>query len=366
MLQANPDLVRALLIGVVVLSLVLIMLVAAFKVRRDLAEARGSRFRRDVLEAWRTDDHPRSQQLLRHAMRSSNQRQIDLLAACHTAASADWSSPDGCDRVRATGRAAGVPQVLRAQLRSRRAARRGLAVVLGGYPVGQLEPDDLVGFTADGNATVRLAAAASLERLASPASARALIGALVEGTLPSPRLIERLGHAWAVPSLLTALGESTDERVRCDLLRALALTADPRALPTAIDAVASGSDEERIQAMRVLAEVSRGGDPAARQAAVEAARRLVDDPQPNVRTQAIAVLRHAPAGSELDVIEHLAHDADWFVRRAAAQALAGCGEPGRLALQRIALGADRFAADRAREELALLGARETASRSVTP
>ena len=366
MLQANPELVRLLLLGVLVLSVALVVLVGVFKIRRDLAERTSGSVRQSLLTAWQAGDHARSVALAARAVRSSTQRQIDLLVACQIAAGAPWASSDVCDRVRLAGVEAGVPQVLRRQLASRQSARRGLAVVLGGYPVGELEPADLVPFTADANSTVRLAAAASLERLASAEAARALISALIDGTMPSPRLIERLGHAWAVPELLDALASSSDERVRCDLLRALALAGDPRASDAAIEISGSGSAEERIQAMRVIASVCRDPDASVRQVAVRAALAGVDDPQANVRAQAIAILMRSPDGGEVEVIERLAHDPDWFVRRAAAQALGVLGPSGHAALERLSHGDDRFAAERAREELALLHAREAAQRAVSP
>ncbi|MDQ1246528.1 MAG: hypothetical protein QG597_896 [Actinomycetota bacterium] len=81
------------------------------------------------------------------------------------------------------------------------------------------------------------------------------------------------------------------------------------------------------------------------------ARHLLDDEHPVVRTQVALILGAAGYESDIPILAQLVSDDDWFVRRAAAKALAQMGSPGLAALRRLAASDDRFAAERAREEI---------------
>ncbi len=199
-----------------------------------------------------------------------------------------------------------------------------------------------------------MAAVAALERMATPAAADALITALEQNHLARSRVIERLGHDWALPSLLAAMDKPGQTwEIRCDLLRAMAMAEDPRAINRALIAAASDEKYERMQAMRVLeATYAKAGDEP-KERIEEVAVRAAHDEYANVRSNAAQVLRQLQDPRELDTLEMLVCDTDWFVRRAAARALLAFGEEGQCSLQRLATGNDPFAAQRAREELTM-------------
>ena len=358
MLQGRLELVRALLITIVGLSILLIALVAWFKVRRDRAEARSLAFRTRLREAWQSADPTRIEAIARQIAGASVKEQSDVVAVCSMAEQVGWWSTETRHRVVEAGIAGGLRDAIRRQLGSRSAARRGLAVVLGGHPVAELDPVDLVRFTTDANPTVRMAAAASLERIATPAAAEALVDALVARLLPGPRLVERLGHPWAVDTVLARLAGDAQlpAAVRCDLLRALTLAADARALPVALAVAEAGTPEERIQAARVIAATFAEAPAELRATAAERSLHLAEDEHPNVRGQAVPVLTQVADPRSVDMLVRLAGDPDWFVRRSAARALAALGTEGLDRLGQIARSDDRFAAERAREELAMAAA----------
>lgn len=361
MLQDHRDLIVWLLGFVLLLSLLLTVVVAWFKVRRDRLERSSARFREHLLASWQANDFDEMLAMDRVVARGSIHRQTDLVAVCHQAEDAQWwSDATLANLTRAAGES-GLTRLLRRQLRDAHAARRGLAVVLGGFPPTQLDPRDIVHRSRDKDATVRMSAVASLERIGTPDAARALIAALCVRALPSPRLIERLGHPWAVPSMLRALDTldqtvESDEQVRCDLLRALSLAADPRAIAQALTIAENGTAEEQIQAMRVLESTVRNVDQSTRDAIEDVAVRLAADPHPNVRGLAVPILRNVEDRRGLDCLTRMTSDPDWFVRKGAARALASLGDQGVQVLQRLADGPDRFAAERAREELTLVEA----------
>jgi HEAT repeat protein len=72
-----------------------------------------------------------------------------------------------------------------------------------------------------------------------------------------------------------------------------------------------------------------------------------------VRAQAAKSLGGLGAVVAVDALERCLSDQAWWVRANAARALRELGEPGIEALQRAVEHEDRYAADRAREQLAL-------------
>ena len=237
---------------------------------------------------------------------------------------------------------------------------------MAGYPGATLQPQELAPFLTDSEPTVRLAAAGSLERLADPQSADVLITALINEDLPDERIIERMGHDWAVPSIVSLLEDSAREvtsRVRCGLARALALAADPRAMPVLELMSVEGAVEEKVQALKALVACTPHANDQQRAELEIFARHLVDDEHPVVRTQVALILGAAGYESDIPILARLVTDNDWFVRRAAARALAQMGSPGLQALRRLAASDDRFAAERAREEITfatIMAARQAA------
>jgi HEAT repeat protein len=100
----------------------------------------------------------------------------------------------------------------------------------------------------------------------------------------------------------------------------------------------------------------RNVDQSTRDTIEDVAVRLATDPHANVRGLAVPILRNVEDRRGLDALTQMTSDSDWFVRKSAARALASLGDPGAEVLRRLAVGSDRFAAERAREELALVAA----------
>ena len=204
----------------------------------------------------------------------------------------------------------------------------------------------------DPDADVRLVACAGLALTRQPDAARALITALRDRLLTPERLIERLAAPWAVGPMLDALRTEAGERdggnrVRAHLARALGLAGDRAASPALVGLLCAGEEEERISAARALASV--GGPEAIEPLAV-----ALDDESWPVRVQAARALGALGAGDHAPRLGELLRDGAWWVRAAAAEALADLGPAGHAVLRDALHSDDRFARDRAREQLALL------------
>lgn len=366
MFQGSLGLVVVLVIVIVIVSLVLLGLVIVFKISRDRRERRAERFRDRLWKAWVANDYGQQVKAYKVVARGGHQAQSDFIQVSERAVNADWWTPDMVEAMREAAEKAGFSQALRKQLTSRSAVKRGLAVTMAGYPGATLQPQELAPFLTDSEPTVRLAAAGSLERLADPQSADVLITALINEDLPDERIIERMGHDWAVPSIVSLLEDSAREvtsRVRCGLARALALAADPRAMPVLELMSVEGAVEEKVQALKALVACTPHANDQQRAELEIFARHLVDDEHPVVRTQVALILGAAGYESDIPILARLVTDNDWFVRRAAARALAQMGSPGLQALRRLAASDDRFAAERAREEITfatIMAARQAA------
>lgn len=279
---------------------------------------------------------------------------------------------------------------LSTQLDSRSPLRRGTAILLlnllrspAGVAAGR------VGIS-DHDADVRLASARSLGIVASDAAADALLDALRARPLPIPaeRIIERLNGPWALRPCLDALKRSRrvagagpapdfsafDDprkpdisappdmhhettsaldspteliRYRSDIARALALIASPDAEPALIELLSSPHAEERINAARALGRCGT----------LRALGPLQDhlaDEAPFVRAQAAKALGELGFDECAQPLTEVMTDRVWWVRSNAATSLGKLGSIGRQALERVANCPDRFAAQRAQEELIFL------------
>jgi HEAT repeat protein len=250
---------------------------------------------------------------------------------------------------------------LNTKLTSRRPTTRARAALLLTRPGIPAVIERIVPLLGDPDPDVRLVACSGLARAATPRAAELLIWALMAHLLPPERIIERLGAPWAVETIIATLEEGPSavadvlagiapcgDEVELDasLARALGLARDPRAAPTLATLLDADSTEVRISAARALGRV--GGAPCV--PALIAALSAQDWP---VRAQAAKSLGALGAVDALGPLEDCLSDRAWWVRANAARALRELGEPGIEALRRALEHDDRYAADRAREQLAL-------------
>jgi HEAT repeat protein len=250
---------------------------------------------------------------------------------------------------------------LEVDLKSRRPTTRARAALLLTRPGIPEVVEQIVPLLGDPDPDVRLVACSGLARAATPRAAELLIWALMAHLLPPERIIERLGAPWAVETIIFTLKEGPSavadvlagvtpcgDEVELDasLARALGLARDPRAAPTLAALLDADSTEVRISAARALGRV--GG--VACVPALIAALGAEDWP---VRAQAAKSLGALGAADALEPLESCLSDRAWWVRANAARALRELGEPGIEALRRTLEHDDRYAADRAREQLAL-------------
>lgn len=337
---------------VVGLSVALSCAVVLFKWRRTHIEKVSLHRQRSLLESWSSRSGDLIEQALRTIASGGVLAVSDLAAALRSGrAPHSWDS-QLTGLVETAIESTGLRARLDGFLRSRIATRRGIAVVLGGYPPTRVSAAVLGGFLADDNPTVRLAAAASLGRLATPAAATVLIAGLENAELPAPRIIERLGRDWAVPTIIDVLlsGGTTGE-VRTYLLRALAQSGDHRAIPLGLAAAGDGDEEERVQALRLLSACIAHADDEQLIEMGGAAAAALESPHAAVRNSAVQLLSASRTLDREELLVAFTRDPDWFVRRTAARALSECGPSGVQRLRELSQGDDPFAAERAREEL---------------
>lgn len=317
--------------------------VAVRKHARDVSELEMSDRRVALHDAMRSGSD--DVEVLFRSARRRLALQIDLEAALRTVRA------DPLLRLRAAE--TGLVAAVEAQLAHRRPERRGVAALL----VGRLNPHDasawLTPLLDDRDSDVRLAAAASLARVGDQDAARSLVAALTRGKIPPDRLVERLGGAWAVPTLIDALVVSITTGAaehRAELVRALGLIGSTGAEAVLLALLAApGADvDERTTAARALATC---GSAAAVPALVDA---LGDDAW-EVRAQAVRSLGLLGDDSSVSHIEHLLGDEAWWVRAHAARALHELGAAGLAALERALHSPDRFARERALEVIQLAG-----------
>jgi HEAT repeat protein len=240
------------------------------------------------------------------------------------------------------------------QVHDRRPVRRGAAILL----LGLLKDADCVYYAApalrDRDPDVRLVAARALSLTGTDEAAEALLAGLRANALPQERIIERLGHPWALNSLVAALGSAdtgaAGQYFHAGVARALALIGDQVAEPALMNLLACGNAEERINAARALGRCGTRRSFAVIRAALS-------DPDTNVRGQAAAALGELGDVAAVPLLEETMQDPGWWVRSNAAAALAKLGDDGVAALARVCTSADKFAAQRADEQLLLMGRR---------
>jgi HEAT repeat protein len=265
------------------------------------------------------------------------------------------------DAIRSAMEASTLLPRLSAKLESRRPTTRARAALLLTRPGLPAIVERIVPLLGDPDPDVRLVACSGLARAATPRAAELLIWALMAHLLPPERIIERLGAPWAVETIVSTLEEGPSavadvlagvapcgDEVELDasLARALGLARDPRAASALAALLDADSTEVRISAARAL---GRAGGAACVPALIAA---LSSEDWP-VRAQAAKSLGALGAVDALEPLESCLSDRAWWVRANAARALRELGEPGIEALRRTLEHDDRYAADRAREQLAL-------------
>jgi HEAT repeat protein len=285
--------------------------------------------------------------------------QVDLAVSIDTVYSA--LSSVQIDVIRSAMEASTLFPSLCAKLGSRGPTTRARAALLLTRPGVPAVVELIVPLLGDPDPDVRLVACSGLARAATPRAAELLIWALMAHLLPPERIIERLGAPWAVETMISTLKEGPSavadvladippcgDEVELDasLARALGLARDPRAANALVALLDADSTEVRISAARALGRV--GGEACV--PALIAALSSADWP---VRAQAAKSLGALRAADALEPLEGCLSDRAWWVRANAARALRELGEPGIEALQRTLEHDDRYAADRAREQLAL-------------
>jgi HEAT repeat protein len=250
---------------------------------------------------------------------------------------------------------------LEVDLKSRRPTTRARAALLLTRPGIPEVVEQIVPLLGDPDPDVRLVACSGLARAATPRAAELLIWALMAHLLPPERIIERLGAPWAVETILGTLRDGptpvsdvlagvaprgSETELDASLARALGLARDQRAATALATLLDRDSVEVRISAARALGRV--GGT-----ACVPALTAALESEDWPVRAQAAKSLGTLRAAEALESLEHCLSDRAWWVRANAARALRDLGGPGIEALQRTLEHDDRYAADRAREQLAL-------------
>ena len=350
----------ALLAASVVLCLGLVAFAVGRKLRRDRHEADSAQRRATYLTLVAAGDAAALAPVLRR-IRHDELAKVDLWAALGRG----WPGLDDArrDALAAAIETSGFGAALRRQVRGRDAVGRGLAIQL----IGRLHLPDAWDLLAprvnDRDGDVQLVAIRVIGELGTAESARLLIETLGAHIVTPERVIERLGTPWAVPTILDALerGGLGPNRILAEipehlawqpidasLARALGLAADPRAADALRRMLRVGGAEERVSAARSLGAIGDQGAVADLEAALE-------DAEWPVRAQAARAL--GMLGAEQAVPALAAHlgDKAWWVRGATAEALGKLGEPGVAALLSSLQSDDRYAHDRARETLDLLG-----------
>lgn len=213
----------------------------------------------------------------------------------------------------------------------------------------------------------RASALSVLVRIGDPAAAPAVITELeTRGGLPEISLVSALG-AIVAPEGLHPLVERTDhENPEIRLAALIALSghlshdaADPRANEALLDRLRSGSLQEKLVALLLLA---RSGEVRA----VSPATALVADGERGL-AEAEQVARLVPRGDRLADEVASAAETGWPLRAAAIRVLGSAGDPGAIEPLFEVLGSSRRAPLRREAALALgrIGRADVLSRLVT-
>lgn len=339
------------------LWLVLVGLAVARKMRRDRRELRSIE-RRARYEAVLGSGDVGSIAAIFSGARSAEAR-VDLAVSID--AVHQTLCPANFEAIGRGMEASSLLPSLSADLGSRRPVARARAALLLTRPGTSAAVEQIAPLLGDSDPDVRLVACSGLARAATPRAAEVLIWGLVADVLPPERIIERLGAPWAVETILATLkeGPSPVPNLRPDLpprgpraeldaslARALGIAGDSSAAPALAGLLSSDSVEAQISAARSL---GRAGGSACVPALIAA---LSSEVWP-VRAQAAKSLGTLGAAAALEPLELCLSDRAWWVRANAARALRALGDPGIEALRRALEHDDRYAADRAREQLAL-------------
>jgi HEAT repeat protein len=208
----------------------------------------------------------------------------------------------------------------------------------------------------DPDPDVRLATVAALSEVGTAEAAAALIDALAREDLPPARLVERLGSAWAAPVVHAALerelSQST-EAPRAQLAQALGLASYSAAEPCLLALLERGSREERISAARAL---GRAGS----ERSIPALMGALASEDWVLRAQAARSLGQLHADVAVEELTGCLSDRAWWVRKQAGHALRHLGGRGLAALQATVVHADRYARERAEQELRVAAVLEAA------
>ncbi|MBS1885828.1 MAG: HEAT repeat domain-containing protein [Actinobacteria bacterium] len=324
------------------LWLAMLGLALARKLRRDRRELRSADRRARYAEVFGTADVAAIAATFTGA-EDDEEAQIDL--AISIDAGHETLKPADFEAIGRGMEASSLRSRLIADLGSGRALTRARAAFLLSRPGTSAAVEQIAPLLGDPDPDVRLVACSGLARAATPRAAEVLIAGLAAEVLPPERIIERLGAPWAVETILAAL-ESGPTASDASLVRALGLAADPRAAGPLAELLRSDSVEVRISAARSLGRV---GAPACVPALVTALSSEVWA----VRAQAAKSLGTLGAAEALQPLERCLSDRAWWVRANAARALRELGDPGLEVLREAVEHEDRYAADRAREQLAL-------------
>ncbi len=339
------------------LWLALLGLALARKLRRDRRESRSIERRVGYEAVLRTADVDAIGAIFSAAR--DTEAQMDLAATIDAAH--ELLSPPEFEAIGRGLEASSLLPSLGADLRSRRAITRARALFLLSRPGTAAAVEQIAPLLIDPDPDVRLVACSGLARAATPRAAGLLIDGLAARALPPERIIERLGAPWAVETIVSTLERGyvpsselaagrppRAQRAELDagLARALGLSRDPRAAASLVVLLRGDAVEVRISAARALGRV--GG-----QACVPALVAALSSEVWAVRAQAAKSLGALGAADALRPLERCLSDQAWWVRANAARALRELGDPGFEALRRAVEHEDRYAADRAREQLAL-------------
>jgi HEAT repeat protein len=320
----------------------------ALRARRARSEARAQERRGLLLDALARADRPALHAICATACTHGELREDIRVVA------ARWLPPSQRRLLVEMTHESGLAGSLRGLLSSLDGITRGRAAHLIGVlgladTARELEP--LLG---DRDPDVRLAAAGAIAELDTREGARALIRALGAGAIEPDRLLEQLTRPSAIPELVHAFSMPECVAIRGLIAEALGLSRSLEGVSALASLVRVGGEEERLRACRALGRIGR---PEVVPLLVEA---LADDAW-RVRSQAARGLTRLAGSSCVPELERALSDGAWWVRANAAEALRFAGPAGLAALQRATTSDDRFAAERAREALALVSADDEAS-----
>lgn len=344
------------------LWLALCALVVGRKVLRDRRELRSTGRRARYEATLRHGDHAAMVEINREAR--SIDAQVDLaeaIDAAHASLSASRLA-----EIRDAAQESGLFPILVEELTARNPvirARAALLLTRTGVPA---VIDHITPLLGDSDPDVQLVACSGLARIGTAEAAEALVWGLTTRALPPERIIERLAAPWAVETILHTLRSGPSSApsflagiqprgrhaaLEASLARALGLAGDSRAEMDLVALLHGESEEIQVSAARALGR-------AGRTACVPALIGTLESDFWPVRAQAAKSLGALGALEAIGPLVRCLSDSAWWVRGNSARALRELGVPGIEALRRATHHQDRYARDRAREQLALQAAAE--------